>query len=469
MVTASICLAAVLSVLLIGCSNSLPDTRALIHAALERDSAEDRREAARDGYEADAAMGQGGREGEARSLPPETQAAVSARLQRFLQIERDISRAPLIGGNKVVLLQNGPAAYRAMFAAIRSARNSIDLETFIFTDDEVGQKFASLLTDARRRGVVVNIIYDSFGSMDTASEFFSGLRQAGVSVVEFNPVNPLTAVHVWSLKHRDHRKLLIIDGKTGFTGGINITGDYEKGLSGRPRSPDAPDMWRDTDVEIEGPAVADLQRLFVDQWVKQTGNLLANADYFPEQDEPGDVMVRVIGSSQDSGFSRMYVTLVAAIWHAQRKVHITTAYFAPDAQLLRALERAGERGVEVGLILPRHSDYAVARYAAQTHYAELLQAGVKIYERNDAILHAKTVTIDGVWSSVGSTNLDWLSFAIDDEVNVSVLDAHFAQEMEQAFAADREQSTEVTREGWHHRGVRIRIRDWFASTVQRWL
>jgi cardiolipin synthase len=228
-------------------------------------------------------------------------------------------------------------------------------------------------------------------------------------------------------------------------------------------------MWRDTDVEIVGPAVADLQRLFVDQWVKQTGNLLPNADYFPPENEAGDVMVRVIGSSQDSGFSRMYVTLVAAIWHAQRKVYITTAYFAPDAQFMRALQRAGQRGVEVELILPRHSDYAVARYAAQTHYADLLKAGVKVYERNDAILHAKTVTIDGVWSSVGSTNLDWLSFATDDEVNVSVVDPHFAQEMEQAFAADREQSTEITREGWDHRGVRIRIRDWFASTVERWL
>ncbi len=455
--------------LITGCSNSLPNTRALIHAALERDSAEDRREAARDARQADAEVDKAGGRGEAVSLPPDTGAAVSARLQRFLEIERAITRTPLVGGNQVVLLQNGPAAYSAMFTAMRNARNSINLETFIFTDDEVGQKFASLLIDARRRGVAVNVIYDSFGSKDTSSGFFDGLRQAGVSVVEFNPVNPFTARHSWSLKHRDHRKLLIIDGKTAFTGGINITGDYEKGLSGRPRSQDAPDMWRDTDVEIEGPAVTDLQRLFVDQWVKQTGNLLSNADYFPDEDEPGAVMVRVIGSSQDSGFSRMYVTLVAAIWHAQRSVHITTAYFAPDAQFLRALEKAGARGVDVELILPRHSDYAVARYAAQTHYEELLKAGVKIYERDDAILHAKTVTIDGVWSSVGSTNLDWLSFATNDEINVSVLDPRFAQQMEQAFAADREQSTEITPQDWANRSVRVRIRDWLASTVQRWL
>ena len=154
----------------------------------------------------------------------------------FFEIERDVTLAPLVGGNKVLLLQNGPAAYNAMFAAMRSASNSINLETFIFTDDEVGQQFASLLIDARRRGVVVNVIYDSFGSKDTSSKFFEGLRQAGVSVVEFNPINPFEARHWWSVKHRDHRKLLIIDGKTAFTGGINITADYEKGLSGGPRS-----------------------------------------------------------------------------------------------------------------------------------------------------------------------------------------------------------------------------------------
>ncbi len=228
-------------------------------------------------------------------------------------------------------------------------------------------------------------------------------------------------------------------------------------------------MWRDTDVEIQGPAVADLQRLFVDQWVKQTGNLLPNADYFPDEDSPGDVMARVIGSSQDNGFSRMYVALVAAIWHAQRKVYITTAYFAPDVQLMRALQRAGMRGVDVELVLPRHSDYAVARYAAQTHYEDLLQSKVKVYERNEAILHAKTVTIDGVWSTVGSTNLDWLSFGSDDEVNVTVLDTQFAQQMEQAFAADREQSTEITAQAWENRSLRVRVRDWLASTVERML
>jgi len=405
------------------------------------------------------------------ALPPQTEAEISGRLKRHLAVEAAISGAPLLGGNKVTLLENGPAAYKAMFAAMEDARSSINLETFIFTDDEVGQKFASLLEQAHQRGARANVIYDSFGSLSTSRKFFDDMQRAGVSVVEFHPINPLFGgpQALTSLKQRDHRKLLIVDGKTAITGGINISGYYEKGISQRPSGSGVPDMWRDTDVEIQGPAVGQLQRLFVAHWYKQTGHLLPVADYFPDEDSPGTTMLRVIGSSQDAGFSQMYVTLVSAIWHAEYRVYITTAYFAPDEQFLRALKRAAQRGVDVELILPRYSDYAVARYTAQTHYQELLAAGVKIFERNDAILHAKTVTIDGVWSTVGSTNLDWLSFASDDEINITALDPEFAQRMERAFAADREHSREITLARWEHRSWRVRIRDFLASTVQTWL
>ncbi len=452
--------AACICCLFCGCADTLPNTRAMVHAALARyHAAEDRREVAEHGYAASPPQ--------LAVLPRQTAAEVSARLQRHLKVEAAISGAPLLGGNTVTLLQNGPAAYQAMFTAMSRAANSINLETFIFTDDEVGRRFAALLIQARRRGAQCNVIYDGFGSLSTSTQFFDGLRRAGVSVVEFNPINPLYGLK--RIEQRDHRKLLIIDGRIAFTGGINISGDYAQGISRRPRGADVADMWRDTDVEIEGPAVNQLQRLFVAHWVKQTGHLLPVADYFPDEDSPGDMMVRVIGSSQDAGFSQMYVTLVSAIWHAEERVYLTTAYFSPDAQLLRALEQAARRGVDVELIVPRHSDYVVARYAAQTHYEELLSAGVKIYEREDVILHAKTVTIDGVWSTVGSTNLDWLSFASNDEINVTILDAGFARQMEQAFAADREQSREITLRSWEHRSYRVRMRDWLASTIQGWL
>ena len=175
-----------------------------------------------------------------------------------------------------------------------------------------------------------NVIYDDFGSLDTPRQFFDNLRSQGISVVEFNPLNPFATKywwwpwHSWSIWPRDHRKLLIVDGKTAFTGGVNITADYEKGMSSRPRGENVKDMWRDTDVEIQGPAVTRLQTVFVSHWVRQTGELLPTADYFPAQDSPGDVMVRVIGSPQDAGFSRMYVSLTSAIWHAQPNVYITT-------------------------------------------------------------------------------------------------------------------------------------------------
>jgi cardiolipin synthase len=455
------CLITVL-VFALGCGNTLPDSRQMVRSVLAPHSADSRE----DSYYAPASP-----ERKAAAIAPETGAEVSARLRRHLKVEAAISGAPLLGGNRVLLLQNGPAAYQAMFAALSTATNSINLETFIFTDDKVGRQFADLLIAARRRGVQTNVIYDGFGSMATSGQFFDGMRRAGVSVVEFNPLNPLRAKRglLKSVKQRDHRKLLIVDGKTAFTGGINISGDYEHGLSGRPRASDVPEMWRDTDVEIQGPAVNQLQRLFVAHWYEQTGHLLAVADYFPDADHPGATMVRVIGSTQDAGFSQMYVTLVSAIWHAEHRVYITTAYFAPDPQLLRALERAARRGVDVELILPRHSDYAVARYAAQTHYEELLTAGVRIYEREDVILHAKTATIDGVWSTVGSTNLDWLSFASDDEINVTILDPEFAARMEQAFAADREQSRQITLQSWERRSYRVRMRDWMAGSVESWL
>jgi cardiolipin synthase A/B len=446
--------------MLLGCANTLPNARTMVRAALARHHAEEESyEPARWGYASPAAQ--------PGVLPAEGSAEISARLQRHLKVEAAISGAPLLGGNKVTLLENGPAAYNAMFAAMRSATDSINLETFIFTDDEVGRQFASLLIEARRRGVQANVIYDGFGSLSTSKRFFEGMRRAGVSVVEFNPMNPLFGFK--RLEQRDHRKLLIVDGKTAFTGGINISGDYAKGVSRSPRGSDVPNMWRDTDVEIQGPAVDQLQRLFVAHWAEQTRHLLPVADYFPDEDSPGDVMVRVIGSSQDAGFSQMYVTLISAIWHAEKRVYLTTAYFAPDPQLLHALERAAERGVDVELIVPRHSDYMVARYAAQTHYEELLKAGVQIYEREDVILHAKTVTIDGVWSTVGSTNLDWLSFSSNDEINLTILDTGFALEMERAFAADREQSRQITLQRWEHRPFRVWVRDWLASTVQGWL
>ena len=187
-------LAAVFSVLAIGCSNSLPNTRAMVHESLRRADAENHGEAARYGAE-DVKAGNVDGQGPTVPLGPDTEAAIGARLQRFLLIEREVAGTPLLGGNKVMLLQNGAAAYTAMFTALRNAKSSINLETFIFTDDDVGQKFAALLTQARRRGVVVNVMYDSFGSLSTKAEFFEGMRQAGISVVEFNPIGPLAVAH----------------------------------------------------------------------------------------------------------------------------------------------------------------------------------------------------------------------------------------------------------------------------------
>lgn len=392
-------------------------------------------------------------------------------LDRQIALEQAIVGGPLVLGNKVTLLQDGVATYAAMFAAIRAARDHINLESYIIDDDDIGQQFADLLLEQQGRGVQVNLIYDSFGGMNTASAFFDRLRNAGIAVVEFNPLNPLALKKSWRINHRDHRKLLVIDGRIAFVGGINISSVYSSGsVAGKgPRKPANGVAWRDTDLQIEGPVVAALQQLFLDTWAKQRGSPLAARDYFPPLAATGKELVRAIGSTADDPYSLIYLTLISAIGNAERQIHLTHAYFVPDPQLLDALTAAAARGVDVTLILPGHSDSSITFHAGRAHYAELLRAGVKIYERRGALLHAKTAAIDGVWSCVGSANLDWRSFLDNDEVNAVVLGRAFAAQMEAMFARDLEASQAIDLAQWERRSPLSRVKEWGARLVQRLL
>lgn len=392
-------------------------------------------------------------------------------LDKQIALEQTIVGSPLVMGNKVVLLQNGAATYAAMFAAIRAARDHINLETYIIEDDEIGQEFAELLLAQQRRGVQVNLIYDSFGGLTTPKAFFDRLREGGVNVLEFNPVNPLAARLPWLINHRDHRKLLVVDGEIAFLGGINISSVYSSGSSGPQDSDDDPKKvaWRDTDLQIEGPVVAELQKLFIETWSKQHGEPLADRRYFPELKTVGKDIVRAIGSTPDQPYSLIYLTLVSAIGNAESQINLTNAYFVPDAQLLKALIDAASRGVEVKLILPGHTDSQLVFQAGRSHYSRLLKAGVRIYERRGALLHAKTALIDGVWSCVGSTNLDWRSFRDNDEVNAVVLGRDFAGQMTAMIARDLEASEAITLEKWEQRSLLLRIKEWGARLLQRLL
>jgi cardiolipin synthase len=390
-------------------------------------------------------------------------------LERYTAVVESVTESPPTKGNKVTLLANGPAAYAAMFKAIQNAKDHINLETFIIEDDEVGRKFADLLLQKQAEGVRVNLIYDSVGSFSTPASFFKRLRDGGIQVVEFNPINPFKSHGHWLLAHPDHRKILIIDGKVAISGGINISSVYSSRLSGRREVKGAPLPWRDTDVQIEGPAVAEFQKFFLDTWQKQKGPKLSERNYFPELKEEGNALVRVVGSTPGQDNRITFIVYVSAITFAEHSIHLTNAYFVPDDQILDAFADAAKRGVDVKIILPAKTDSDLALHAQQYNYSELLKAGVKIYERRNALLHAKTAVIDEVWSTVGSTNMDSWSFLSDDEVNAIILSREFAIEMEKMFARDLAESDQIKWEEWKNRPLFPRIKEWFEHLFSRWM
>jgi len=396
-------------------------------------------------------------------------------LERYSAVIESVSGTPLTHGNKVALLIDGPATYAAMFKAMENARDHINLETFIIEDDETGRRFSDLLVKKQAEGVQVNLIYDSRGSIGTPAPFFQRLRDAGIQVLAFNPVNPLKARGSWRAAHPDHRKILIIDGNVVFTGGVNISAVYTSGLSGRSGRTGGEkgekDLipWRDTDVRIEGPVVAEFQKLFLETWQTQKGAKLSERNYFPDLKAEGNALVQAVGSSPGESNRLTFVLYVSAITFSENSLHLTNAYFVPDDETVKALIAAARRGVDVKIVLPGKTDTSLTLAAGRYFYSRLLKSGVKLYERRDVLLHAKTAVIDGIWSTVGSTNMDFWSFSSNDEVNAVMLNKEFAEEMERMFARDLSKSHEIRLEEWKTRPLLPRIKEWLAHKFRRWL
>jgi len=390
-------------------------------------------------------------------------------LERHTAVVESVTESPLTKGNKVALLADGTATYAAMFKAIKNAKNHINVESYIFEDDETGRAFADLLLQKQHEGIHVHIIYDSMGSMKTPATFFQRLRDSGIQVVEFNPINPLLSRDDWELAHRDHRKILIVDGTVAIIGGINISKVYSSNPLKRKQSKNSPVHWRDTDIQIEGPAVAEFQKLFLDSWRKQKGPELAKRAYFPKLKEQGNALVRVVGSTPGETNRIPFIVYVSAISFAEHSIHLTNSYFIPDGQIITALTDAARRGVDVKIILPGITDSRLALYAQRHYYSDLLKSGVKVYEHGTSLLHAKTATIDKVWSTVGSTNMDLLSLLTNDEVNAIILSREFAAEMESMFAKDLVNSIQIDGDEWDNRPLLPRMREWFVSLFARWL
>lgn len=314
-------------------------------------------------------------------------------LERQTIVMEEIGGKPLIAGNQVTLLNDGTATYAAMFRALEGARDHINLETFIFEDDEMGGRFVDILLEKQGQGVQVNLIYDSVGSQSTPTDFFQRMRDSGINVLEFNPINPLKANRNQLMTHRDHRKILVVDGEIAFTGGVNISQVYSASPSLHAADESFQEPWHDTHIQIEGPAVAEFQKLFLETWEEQNGPELEQKNYFPVLKKQGEELVRVVGSTPGEMNRLTYIMYVCAITFAKKTIHLTNAYFVPDDQTIKALTDAARGGLDVKIILPGKSDMELALYAGRSFYTRLLKAGVRLYERKGGVLHTKMAVI----------------------------------------------------------------------------
>jgi cardiolipin synthase len=363
---------------------------------------------------------------------------------------------PLVAGNHVTPLYNGARIFAAMLDDIHRAKRSVTFETYIYWSGSVGQRFTEALVERAHAGVKVHLIIDAVGSgkMDLAQ--LGAMRSAGAEVEKYQPI------HWYSLdriNNRTHRKLLIVDGRVGFTGGVGIADKWDGDAQ------DA-DHWRDTHFRVVGPVVAQMQATFVEHWLATKGDLLQGPDYFPPLDPEGDVLAQMVRSSFDDGTESIRLLYLLSIASARHSVLIENSYFVPDDLSVETLVAARARGVDVELIVPGPDiDSEVTRAASRRRWAPLLQAGVAIYEFQPTMFHCKVIVVDDQWVSVGSTNFDNRSFRLNAEANLNALDHRLAAEESAAFMRDRARSRLITIDEWRHRPRLDRMGDWIAGLI----
>lgn len=388
----------------------------------------------------------------------------------LLQTIDALSDAPLYRNSHVRLLIDGPQTYAAMLAAIASAKSSIHLETYIFGDGEVGRKFARALTERCNAGVAVRVIYDSLGSRESDEQFFRDLEDAGIDVLAYNAVNPIAGGNPLCANNRTHRKLLIVDSRVAFAGGINISQTYSLASSDPRQFDPLATGWRDTHIQVEGPAAIAFEGIFAMNWEAEKGQLPVPGKLpcaLPEKcDDVVAVLHAVGGDDEESAIFHAYRE---AMRIAERRIWITQGYFAPDKHFMDRVIAAAKRGVDVRILVPGFSDTDFVVHASRSRYGRLLRNGVRIYESRENVLHAKTAVIDGTWSTVGSSNLDYRSFLHNDEVNAVIYGKNFGEQMEAQFLADIEQANAVTLADWRKRPLLDRCRELVSRAIEYWL
>ncbi len=379
---------------------------------------------------------------------------------RFQRTMSHLLGPPVVPGNRVTTLLNGDQAFPAMLEAIRSARQSITLEAYIFWPGTVGTTFAEALAERARAGVATHLILDGLGSQKLDEELIEGMRQAGVQVVTFRPLRWYTLDRV---NHRTHRKLLVVDGRVGFTGGLGIADLYLGHAQDK-------DHWRDGQFRVEGPVVCQLQAAFLDNWIETGGALLHGTDYFPPLDSAGSAWAQAVHSSPGGGTENLRLMYLLAIASAGRTILIANPYFVPNTLAVEMLVAARRRGVNVEVLVPGPiTDAGLVRRASRAKWGPLLEAGVRIYEYQPTMYHNKLMVVDDYWVSVGSTNFDNRSFRLNDEANLNVFDEGFARQQAEVFARDRARSKAVTLEEWRGRPITERLEEMVAWMLRRQL
>ena len=363
---------------------------------------------------------------------------------------------PLVEGNRVDTLVNGREIFPAMLSAIRSAEKTVTFETYIYWSGKIGQAFADALADRARAGVHVHLMIDWVGSNRMDPKYLDLMREAGVEIEKYHPPR-------WyaldKLNNRTHRKLLVVDGKVGFTGGVGIADEWDGNA-------EDPAHWRDTHFRIEGPAVAQMQAAFTDNWLKLTGKVLDGAAYFPPESAAGAELGQVFKSSREGGSESMHLMYLLSTVSATRSIDLAMAYFVPDELTEDALVAALRRGVRFRMILPGpYTDTEVLRKASRAKWGRLLRAGAEIYEYQPTMFHCKVLVVDGVWTSVGSTNFDNRSFRLNDEANLNVYSRGFAEHQIALFNNDLKRSRRISFVEWEHRPLTEKLQEWIQSVL----
>ena len=379
--------------------------------------------------------------------------------EAFLAATEAITSAPIAVGNSIELFVNGDEIFPALLETIANARRSVNLVTYVYWPSEIGRTVAGALCDRARGGVAVNVLLDAIGCSSIDPDILRDMEDAGVTFAHFRPLKPYA---VRRLNNRTHRKLLVADGRVGMTGGVGIADQW----TGHAQDPD---HWRDTHVRARGPVVRGLQGAFAENWLEATGNVLVGSEYLPDlAPMPDGVAMQVVRSSASVGDTNVEALFYLAIACARTSLNMTTAYFAPRPAFIEALSAAARRGVSVRVLVPGPNiDKDIVRQAGRAVYQELLGAGARIYEYQPTMLHAKTLTIDGAWSTVGSVNFDNRSFQLQDECTLCVHSSPFAAQLDEHFERDIAASVEIDPERWNDRPRRTRVTQALTKLTRR--